>query len=298
GTASAPAAHPLALARGAGRRTQILQSHRSSTFRQNGTARIIPRMLGVSSCSTTCLMWRSPGAFTVGSWFGDRSMVLLARVTLSLLATGCLLAVALGGLAPGRVRGLQLLHAAKGVHGGLEDVVRIVGPERLGEDILDAGRLEHRANRAAGDDARSLRGGLEIDASGAEVADDLAGDGGVLERHEHQVLLGVLHRLANGLRDLARLPQPDADMAVAVPHDDERRERESPATLDDLGDPVDRHHPVREIQRTGIDPRLSHSDPPHPSSELEPGGPRRLRERFDPAVVLVTAPVEHRPGDP
>jgi hypothetical protein len=34
--------------------------------------------------------------------------------------------------------------------------VRIGGAERLGEDVLNAGRLENRANRTAGDDARTL----------------------------------------------------------------------------------------------------------------------------------------------
>src|SRR5215475_14912280 len=113
-------------ASGARRWAQILQPHRSSTFRQNGTALIMPRIVGVSSCSTTCLMCRSPSAFTVASCFGESPMMLLTSVTLSLLATCRLLTITVRRAAPARVRSLQLLHAPKRVHGGLEHVVRIV----------------------------------------------------------------------------------------------------------------------------------------------------------------------------
>jgi len=190
-------------------------------------------------------------------------MMLLTSVTLSLLATCRLLTIAVRRPAPARVRSLQLLHAPKRVHGGLEHVVRIVRAERLREHVLNPGGLEHRTHRTARDDARTLSGRLQKYARGAEVSGDLAWDRRVLERHEDQVLLGVLDGFANGLRHLSSLAKPDADVTVTIPDDDERREGESPATLHDLGDPVDRYHPIREIQRTGIDPRLSNSHPPH-----------------------------------
>src|SRR5262249_3180322 len=226
-------------------------------------ALIMPRIVGVSSCSTTCLMCRSPSAFTVASCFGESPMMLLTSVTLSLLATCRLLTITVRRAAPARVRGLQLLHAPKRVHGGLEHVVRIVRAERFREHVLNSGGLAHRAHRPAGNDARTLSGRLEKYTRGAEVPGDLARNRRVLERHEHQVFLRVLDRLPNGLRHLAGLAKPDADVTVTISDDDERREGESPATLHDLGDPVDRYHPIREIQRTGIDPRLSHSHPPH-----------------------------------
>src|SRR5262245_35967558 len=95
-------ADALALACRARRRTQVFEPHDSSTFRQKGTRLIMPRIVGVSSCSTTCLMWRSPSALTVASWVGDRPMRLLTSVSLSVFATGRLLPV-VRGLAARRI---------------------------------------------------------------------------------------------------------------------------------------------------------------------------------------------------
>src|SRR5262245_29559155 len=123
----------------------------------------MPRIVGVSSCSTVCRIRRRPSAFTVASCFGESPMMLLTSVTLSFLATGGLLAV-VSALAPGRVRGLQPLEPTERVDRGLEHVVRIVRAERLGQDVLDTGGLQHGPDGAAGDDAGPLRGRLQIDA--------------------------------------------------------------------------------------------------------------------------------------
>src|ERR1700674_313155 len=40
------------------------------------------------------------------------------------------------------------------VHRGAHGVVRVVATQALGQDVVDAGALEHRAHRTAGDDAR------------------------------------------------------------------------------------------------------------------------------------------------
>src|SRR5215475_6416909 len=52
GAGRPPAPHALPLLRRALCGPEILESHVVSTFRQNGTAAIIPRMVSVSSCST------------------------------------------------------------------------------------------------------------------------------------------------------------------------------------------------------------------------------------------------------
>src|SRR4029077_15267058 len=80
--------------------------------------------------------------------------------------------------------------------------------EGLGQDVLHPRRLQDRPHRTARDDAGPLRRGLQVHPRRAEVAGDLARDRGVLERHPHQVLLGVLYRLANGLGHLAGLAEP------------------------------------------------------------------------------------------
>ena len=59
------------------------------------------------------------------------------------------------------------------------------------------------------------------------------------ERHLEEVLPRLIVPLADGLGNLVRLAETDPDVPGLVAHDDERREREAPAALDDLGDAVD-----------------------------------------------------------
>ena len=72
--------------------------------------------------------------------------------------------------------------------------------------------------------------------------------------HLDQVLLRVLDALANGLGDLARLAQANADMTGAVTNDDDRAEAEASAALDDFGYSVDLDDTLFERQATGVDP--------------------------------------------
>src|SRR5512132_1802205 len=112
-------------------------------------------MVTVSSCMTWWCMRRSPSAFTVASWRGLSPMIERVRVILSFLlgTRGLLHHVALAAAPPRRVQVLQPLDPAQGVDGRLQDVVRVVRAERLGEDVLHPRRLEHRPHGAAGDDA-------------------------------------------------------------------------------------------------------------------------------------------------
>src|SRR5262249_37570440 len=121
-------------------------------------------------------MCRSPSAFTVASCVGDIPMMLLTSVILSALATGGLLPVALGRLPSCVVRPLQPLEAAEGIDRRLEDVVRVVGAEGLGQDVLHPGCLEHGPHGPARDDPGSLRGGAQQDPRRSEVTRDLAGN--------------------------------------------------------------------------------------------------------------------------
>ena len=73
-------------------------------------------------------------------------------------------------------------------------------------------------------------------------------------RHLDQVLLRVLDALADRLGNLARLAQPNADVAGAVADDDDRAEREAAAALDDFGDAVDLDDTLFERQSGGVDP--------------------------------------------
>src|SRR6185312_10049594 len=116
------------------------------------------------------------------------------------------------------------------------------------QDVVDAGALEDGAHRTAGDDARSGAGRLEQHHTGRVHAlhrvRDRLGD----PRHLEEVLLGLLDALGDGGRHLLGLAVADADRAVTVADDDQRGEAEAPATLHDLGDPVDRDDPL-EMRR-------------------------------------------------
>ena len=65
---------------------------------------------------------------------------------------------------------------------------------------------------------------------------------------EH-VLLRVVHGLRDRQRHLAGLAVAEADAVDLVADHDERREREAPAALDDLGDAVDLDHALLELAR-------------------------------------------------
>src|SRR5438034_469267 len=133
----------------------------------------MPRIVGVSSWTTSRCIRRSPSAFTVASWRGDSPIRLRVSLMRSFLsATGRLLRSTRAVVAPlaRRVQILKSLDLAERVDGRLEHVVRIVGAEGLGEDVLHPRRLQHRTDGAARDDARPWDGRLEEDAARAEVS--------------------------------------------------------------------------------------------------------------------------------
>src|SRR5687768_2414895 len=111
----------------------------------------MPRTVAVSSCETDWCMRRRPSALTVASCFGLRPMIDLLSVILSLLpdTDGLLHAIALAALAAHGMQVLKALDAPERVDRRLQHVVGIVRAQRLGQDVLDAGRLEDRPHGAA-----------------------------------------------------------------------------------------------------------------------------------------------------
>src|SRR6187455_1387959 len=115
----------------------------------------MPRICGVSLCSTVCCMRLMPSARSVCAWSKRRFEELLTWVILSLSDIG----------PPAHAQQLLDGHAtrlcdvggaaeiAQAVDGRLRDVVRVRRAERLRQHVVHAGRLENRAHGAAGDDA-------------------------------------------------------------------------------------------------------------------------------------------------
>src|SRR5437762_525948 len=133
-------------------------------------------------------------------------------------------------------------------HTGELRALRVLGRVAdLSEHVADAGELEHRTDTAARDHAGSLARGAQEDLRRVEAAEDLVRDRRAVLRHREQVLLRVLDGLGDRERNLARLAVADADAVDLVADHDQRREREAPAALDDLGDAVDLDHALLEL---------------------------------------------------
>ena len=102
------------------------------------------------------------------------------------------------------------------------------------------------------------------------------------ERHGHQRLLGLLDALADRLGHFVRLAETEADVAGAVADDDERAEAEPPAALHDLGDAVDVHHFLFQLEPVSASMRAyrstRHNAPVRTSDPLR-ARLRRRRER-------------------
>src|SRR6266508_911452 len=149
----------------------------------------------------------SPSPFTVASCLGLRPMMLFTRVILSVFpGTDDLRGrdVAVARPLARSVHVLEVLDPPERIDGGLQDVVRVVRAERLGEDVLHAGRFQHGPDGAAGDDPGARYRRLEEYTTRAEVAGDLDRNRGVPQRDEDEVLLRVLDGLADGFRHLVR----------------------------------------------------------------------------------------------
>src|SRR5690606_24081905 len=138
--------------------------------------------------------------------------------------------------------------AAERVEGGADHVVGVRGADRLGDDVGHAEALEHRAHRAAGDDAGTRRRRTQVDLAGTEVALAVVMQRApFLERHADHLLLGRCGRLGNRLGYLAGLAVAEADAALAVADHDQRGEAEALAALHSLRHAVDVHELLDQL---------------------------------------------------
>src|SRR6266516_3942483 len=128
------------------------------------------------------------------------------------------------------------------IDGRAHHVVRVGRAQALGENIAHARALEYGAHRAARDHAGPRRGGLQEHPARAMVPHDLVRDGAARERHFHHAPARGFHGFAHRLTHFVGFAGRDADPPLPIADRDQRVEPEPPATLDDLGDAVDRDH--------------------------------------------------------
>ena len=93
-------------------------------------------------------------------------------------------------------------------HGGLDNVLGIVGTQALGADVADAHSLHDGTDSAAGDHAGTFGGGLQQNGAGAEDADDIVGDGVASQGDLDHVLLGIGDAFRMASETSAALPRP------------------------------------------------------------------------------------------
>src|SRR5206468_12206625 len=134
-----------------------------STFTRWLTFRSMPATTGPSSCSTVWPIFRSPSARSVPRCFSVWPMGLRTCVIRSFAIARFLWF--LWSLVREHLRDAQAAHPCDlvGAPEPLEPVDRRLGhvdrvrrAEALRQDVADPGEVEHRADAATGDDARSL----------------------------------------------------------------------------------------------------------------------------------------------
>src|SRR5882762_2955194 len=184
-------------------------------------------------------------------------------------------------------------------NGGVHDVDRIVRAERLGQDVVDAGALQHGAHRATGDDAGTGAGRLEQYDARRGLTRDRVRDRLLDARHLEEVLLGLLDTLGDRRRHFLGLAVADADRAVTVADDDECGEAEPATALDDLGDAVDGHQPfdVQALLRSRTAPTTVAAIAPVIALVAAAASGSALRSRhqmFPSVVLLIRTPVRPR----
>src|SRR5690606_33383155 len=111
-----------------------------------------------------------------------------------------------------------------------------------------AERFENGTHRATSDDARTGLGCTQQDATGAVATLDIMMQGAAgTERHEDQIALGGLGRLADRLRHFTRLAVAEANATLLVANNHQSGKAETATTLHNLGDTIDVDQLVDEL---------------------------------------------------
>ena len=118
-------------------------------------------------------------------------------------------------------------------------VVGVGRPGRLGDNVLNAQRFEHRTGRTAGDDAGTRRCGPHHNPASAETALHVVVQRAAFaQRHTNHGLLRLVGRLADRFGNFPRLTMAETDPATTVANDDQEprsRTDDHPSQLSQRG---------------------------------------------------------------
>src|SRR5271166_270991 len=159
----------------------------------------------------------------------------------------------IGGAAAEPVDILGAAQLGQGFERRFDEVVRIRRAQPLGQNVADAGELDDRTHAARRNHAGAFGSRAQHDAAGAETSDHFVRNRTVLNRHAHQAFLGAVDALADGLGHFVGLAQAEAHQAVVIAGDDQGAEAEAASALDDLGDAVDMHDLLFDLEALRID---------------------------------------------
>ena len=132
----------------------------------------------------------------------------------------------------------RFLQSPQPVESSLYNVVRIGTSQRLGQNIGNAGGLNHGPDGPSGDDSRPLRSRLKHDSSGAEAPDYGVGNSPSFERDPDQVFPGLLDAFPNRLGNFFRFSHAITNQAVLIADDNESAEAQVLSPFYDLGNAV------------------------------------------------------------
>src|SRR5690606_5591564 len=104
----------------------------------------------------------------------------------------------LDGQAAARGHVLRRLQHAERLHRRMDDVDRVRGAERLAQDVVDAGGLQHGADRTTGDDAGTGGRGAQEDDTGGLLTLHGVRDGALDAGDAEEALLRLLDTLGDG----------------------------------------------------------------------------------------------------
>src|SRR6201999_1996517 len=147
---------------------------------------------------------------------------------------------------------LRTLQELERGDGRVHHVDGVVAAQRLGQDVAHPSAFQHGACRATRDHTGTRAGGPQQHHAGGGFALHRVRDSATDQRDAEEALARFLDTLGDRGGHLLGLAVADADHAVAVAHDDQCGEAESPTTLDHLGDAVDGDDPFQVVALVAV----------------------------------------------